>query len=351
MEVEFQNTRKDYIDSFKIAIKNRFRNNVIFPFSLFVVALYFAFIEHYGVIGYFLSLVCCVIVIVLIGYVMPLVITVVKFNRLTAKDDLYKLKRKLTISDEGIRTQSEKHNLLRNWESVKGIKSNERFVYIVLADKKSILLPIRHFSSQVEVANFIGLVESHIIETRSSSKSPTPLNYTAASKAFSQKSKTPYLLGILCIIPIFGAFVGLGLLIYGIFVYKEKWLTLIGAGGIALSFLIFSLMKPDSKTMQRGLADVDTIQLNSLVKEIEFYKIQNGAYPDSLQQLDIKNSFTNTSDALLNGKKNNLFNYHKIGKKYTLFSSGIDQTPNTSDDIYPSIDTTRTGLIIPMVKH
>jgi hypothetical protein len=37
------------------------------------------------------------------------------------------------------------------------------------------------------------------------------------------KSKLPYLLGFLCLIPLVGAFVGLDLLLYGLIRYKDKW--------------------------------------------------------------------------------------------------------------------------------
>jgi hypothetical protein len=44
-----------------------------------------------------------------------------------------------------------------------------------------------------------------------------------------KKSKPPYLLGLVCIIPLVGAFVGFGLLLYGLIHYKDKWLSIIGA--------------------------------------------------------------------------------------------------------------------------
>ncbi|MFD2147799.1 type II secretion system protein GspG [Mucilaginibacter antarcticus] len=88
--------------------------------------------------------------------------------------------------------------------------------------------------------------------------------------------------------------------------------------------------------------------LNSLVKEIEFYKIQNGKYPDNLQQLNLSNQFVNLHDPLLADSKKDTFNYQLKSKGYTIFSSGIDKIPNTKDDIYPtlSIDTAKMGLII-----
>jgi len=179
---------------------------------------------------------------------------------------------------------------------------------------------------------------------------PTPKKRLSTDSESNLAKKPPYLLGLLGIIPLVGALVGFVLILYGLIKYKDKWLVLIGAGGILFTVAIygsmFYTMGPDSKAFKQGFAKIDSIQLNSLVKEIEFYKIQNGSYPDSLQQLNTKDSFTGISDPLLSRKKNSTYNYHKIGNKYTLFSSGVDEIPNTADDIYPTIDTTHTGLII-----
>jgi len=55
------------------------------------------------------------------------------------------------------------------------------------------------------------------------------------------KSKPPYLLGLLCIIPLVGAFIGLGLLLYGLIKYKDKWLSIIGAAGILWTVIFIHL--------------------------------------------------------------------------------------------------------------
>jgi hypothetical protein len=167
------------------------------------------------------------------------------------------------------------------------------------------------------------------------------------------KSRPPYLLGLLCLIPLVGAFVGLGLLLYGIFKYKNKWLSIIGAGGILFTVLFygsfFYAMK-NAPIFQKGFADISQVQLNSLTKNIEFYKLQHGQYPDSLQQLLNDDKFAPITDAIqLNQRReNSSYNYRKTGDKYLLFSSGQDGVPNTSDDLFPQIavsDSTKVGLI------
>jgi len=58
--------------------------------------------------------------------------------------------------------------------------------------------------------------------------------------ALSAKSKPPYLLGLLCLIPLVGACVGIGLLLYGLLKYKDKWLSIIGAAGIVWTVVFYS---------------------------------------------------------------------------------------------------------------
>jgi hypothetical protein len=79
--------------------------------------------------------------------------------------------------------------------------------------------------------------------------------------------------------------------------------------------------------------------LNGLVKELEFYKLKNGSYPDSLEQLPKNQDIFSIYDPLLSrrpGTKDTKYNYRKTGDTYILFSSGIDRIPHTEDDIYPT---------------
>ncbi|OIR12668.1 hypothetical protein GALL_57350 [mine drainage metagenome] len=165
--------------------------------------------------------------------------------------------------------------------------------------------------------------------------------------------KPPYLLGLLCLIPLVGAFVGFGLLLYGLIKYKDKWLSIIGAAGIAFTIIIYSAFFYASKhttVFKKGFTDISQMQLNSLVKNIEFYKIQHAEYPDSLQQLLIDDKLAPINDAIqLNQQQqNSYYNYKKVGKRYSLFSSGQDGIPNTKDDLFPQItinDSSKIGLI------
>lgn len=166
------------------------------------------------------------------------------------------------------------------------------------------------------------------------------------------KKSPPYLLGLLCLLPLVGALVGIALILYGIFKYKDKKLVLIGVTGILITltvyFSIFYNMKHGTQSLE-SYAKLSEIELNSLVKKIEFYKLQKGHYPDNLEILSESDKTVIISDPILLRKMDDnirtTFQYSKIDNQYTIFSVGIDEVPNTKDDIYPSIISDKLGLI------
>ncbi len=139
-------------------------------------------------------------------------------------------------------------------------------------------------------------------------------------------SKPPYLLGLLGLIPLLGFFVGLGLLLYGIIKYKDKKLIIIGIGCMLFTVLVYSSLFYVGFKSDFG-------------KNIEFFKLQNGQYPDSLEQLQKEDEFVMIVDPLkaTSGGTIIYFNYKNLGDTYLLFSSGIDGIPNTNDDILPKV--------------
>jgi hypothetical protein len=164
--------------------------------------------------------------------------------------------------------------------------------------------------------------------------------------------KPSYFLGLLCLIPLAGIVFGIIFLYKGIFRFKDKYFIIIGAVGLVFNIyvcgqLYYQLHDLYSKTPFVSLSQGD---LNSLVKHIEFYKVQYGAYPDSLEQLRKDGSIVTIEDVLLqiDQRKNNKFYYGRVKNKYYLFSSGLDKIPNTSDDLYPTInisDSSKFGWI------
>jgi hypothetical protein len=164
--------------------------------------------------------------------------------------------------------------------------------------------------------------------------------------------KPLYLVGLLCLIPLIGAFVGLVLLLLGIIKYKDKLLIVIGTFGIVFTVSIYSFLFyyiENSEEAKNGFKEVSQMQINNLIKNIEFYKLQNGQYPDSLPQLLATDKLTPINDAIqiVKHRKSTYFTYKKIGGTYKLFSSGQDGISNTKDDIYPNTlisDSSKIGF-------
>ena len=82
-------------------------------------------------------------------------------------------------------------------------------------------------------------------------------------------------------------------------------------------------------------------QLTDVARELEFYKLENGDYPDSLPQLMKENHPVFIVDITqFNFKNMPYYQYKHLGDHYTLFSVGKDGIANTKDDIYPHIPDT-----------
>jgi hypothetical protein len=344
MQIEIQNTKQDYIDFYKAYLKTRFQKGIIITCILlfFVISAFYG--DHFSWSRVVFSIIGYGIFIAILSYYLPLFIYVIKLNKLIAHENGYLQKRIYTITDDGLRSEGENNYSLRNWESIKSAEYGNKFIHIKTADKRSLIIPERFFTSQVDAVNFLGSIQSKI---------RNGVTFTKNHETYKNKSKPPYLIGLLGFIPLIGAFVGIALILYGLIKYKDKWLVLIGIGGIVFTVIVYSSLFYvgfKSKFGREGFATISQMQLNTLVKQVEFYKLQHGNYPDSLQQLDVKNEFVNIHDPIIDidRKKNDTYNYHRIGNKYTLFSSGLDEVPNTADDIYPmlNIDTSRIGLII-----
>jgi hypothetical protein len=149
-----------------------------------------------------------------------------------------------------------------------------------------------------------------------------------------KKDKPPYLLGLLCLIPFIGAFVGLGLLLYGIVRYKDTKLIIIGAAGIVWTILVYGGLFILGSSFKGGAAfeGIAKQELNTVVAGIEFYKLEYGRYPDSLEELGKVKLFISYSDPMEKGTKFGDFQYKKYGDKYTVFSVGADGIAGTEDE-------------------
>lgn len=342
MEIEFQNTEPDYKDFF-IRRKNRNFLKQITP--VLVIAILTMIIPS-GKEGNWLDLLTgvsvSVIIIALLIYFIPLGITIIRFNLLSSVDkSLLFSKKKVITLNEGLSINVGDRPDIIGYERINSVQLISKFVYLKFTGRKILLIPKKAFVSDADVNNFQVTVKNGILRTTNKINQLNGSYY-----------KPPYALGFLGLIPLVGAFVGIGLALYGIFKYKDKKLIFIGLADILFTVIVYSslIISSDSDAHKEAFLPFAQTQLNTLSKDIEFYKVQYGNYPDSLEQLTAENPNVWIIDPLKGvGNKNNHFKYKKEPNGYYLFSAGLDGVADTKDDIFPVVPkmaTTKSGLIL-----
>jgi hypothetical protein len=172
----------------------------------------------------------------------------------------------------------------------------------------------------------------------------------------------PRVIGGMSYIPLLGVPFGIIAIIWGLVTKKlgGKRLAAIGAGGIAVTVVLYGSLFYFGFVQRGGVYDDLRVKLgqttiNSLVPVIEFYKVQNGKYPESLEALQKslpKDSFTSTFDPTIvgPGTKPRYFYYERVGDDhYFLRGLGADGQPFTADDIVPEIPSapgSKLGLLV-----
>lgn len=168
-----------------------------------------------------------------------------------------------------------------------------------------------------------------------------------------------YVLGGLSYIPLFGVLFGIFSIAWGLVSRKRGGLALalIGLGGIAFSGILYGGLFYFGFVQRGGVFDelrtrMAKSNLTSLVQSIEFYKLQNGRYPEGLEVLaksvpKEQPVFIHDPSIEMAGKKSPYFHYQltENGNAYYLLGVGPDGKPFTADDILPEIDTTKSGSI------
>ena len=161
----------------------------------------------------------------------------------------------------------------------------------------------------------------------------------------------PYALGGASFIPLLGVPVGIAAIVIGIIKRKVGgWkLIVLGSLGILLTIGLYGTLFYQGFVKRGGIYDelrgeLTKNSLAILVKEIEFYKLNKGSYPESLNDLETDPSkgfvsIYDTSSVKIGMKEPKLFTYEKIDENsYYLSSDGIDGIPGTADDIFPAVD-------------
>lgn len=161
----------------------------------------------------------------------------------------------------------------------------------------------------------------------------------------------PFVVGGLSFIPGIGFIFGAIAITWGLVTSKAggKKLAKVGACGIGFGVLLYGALFYFGFMQRGGVYDDLRIELaqsnlTQLVQSIEFYKVQNGRYPEDLDALKEslpENSFVFIYDATQAGfgGEPQLYYYDPFNEEeYYLLGVGLDGVPFTSDDILPAID-------------
>ena len=137
---------------------------------------------------------------------------------------------------------------------------------------------------------------------------------------------------------------------------------MIGAGGIAFTVVLCAVFFYVGFVQRGGFFDETRVKaaestLTSLVQAIEFYKIQTGRYPGSLEELrktfpqNFLVSVFDPTDVRMSGKLR-YFHYELVDNDhYYLLGVGPDGQPFTDDDILPKVETGPGSKIGLLMKH
>jgi len=348
MEVTTEITTADY-RSFLIDYYF-YQNKITFWFKLIVGGVAMAFVlflfinNWFGWTLFLLVIAISLILLYSIFVMAPFAIKMLKFS--SSITHLLFLNRKLNITPyaPGISVENDSGNNFFNWEQINRIVASSKYICIYLTDKKILLIPKVNFENSESARLFLYKIENGWHNTK------------PASRPFQELGSPSYLWGLIGLVPVIGAFNGVIMVLMGVFQYKDYKYCLIGLIGILFTFVFFKYITYTTTYSPQASASYATIaqtDLNDLAKEIEFYKFENNHYPDSLVQLEKQQPLVSIYDPILqfrhmSAEKFTQFNYKRIGNKYTLFSSGLDEKPHTNDDIYPIIkviDTSKSGFI------
>lgn len=154
-----------------------------------------------------------------------------------------------------------------------------------------------------------------------------------------------YVIGGMSFIPLIGVLFGIIAIIWG-FKIKSAKLKYVGSAGILFTVFLYGSLGYFGFVQEDGVYDelratMTKTQLTSAVQAIEFYKVQNGEYPGTLETL--QNSLPENSmvflhdSAQVNMDEAKLYYYKLINENsYHIRSYGRDGLINTEDDILPA---------------
>jgi len=325
MIIEFENSLEDYSRSSNEYLRKYFVNSILA--SILVSFIITLIIVSFKVIEFDWAHISLIFIVLTIGftafYNLKSVYNTYRISKLVKKNSSFLDKKRIIIEADGLiyGEQNKKYE----WHLFKKVDDLPNYIYLILHDKTTIIINKKGLKTY-EINDFLKEVSSYIIY----------------KKSFFEKisSKSLYKLGLVGLIPNFGLISGIVLIVQG-FIRKDNKMKIIGLAGILFTPLFWCIFF-NSDFQKKNLRVFTNIQLNTIVKDLEFYKSKNGQYPDSLGQLKLQNKFFNDMELFSNEfdfrkSKPARFYYKRLENDYILKSFGPDLILNTKDDIYPEL--------------
>lgn len=163
-------------------------------------------------------------------------------------------------------------------------------------------------------------------------------------------SRWAFVIAGISFVPLFGVPFGIAAVLWGLFRLDRDGgrVAAVGAGGVLFSVLLYGGLFYFGFVKRGGLynhlrEELASTMLTNLVSEIEFYRVEHGHYPQSLEDLsggaeDPAASIYDPTLVSVKGKRR-LF-YYKLsedGSGYYLRGVGPDGIPFTADDLLPQV--------------
>jgi len=160
-----------------------------------------------------------------------------------------------------------------------------------------------------------------------------------------------FILAAISFIPLIGIFAGIICIVIAVVGKKSnsKLLGGLGFSGILFSVVLYGSLfykAFNSEEFSKGFEVHAISAMTSLVRHVEYYKLQQGAYPESMGSLrsnlkegEMVFSYDMSGPMNINSQQRDFyFEVINDGASYLLFGIGQDATPFTQDDIFPIID-------------
>ena len=348
MEVEFKPTAEDYRGFYRYNAFRRYLGMRIAVIGLLSVWIGSGLASRHSPWGFhILSAFVFGAILLIIATVVPYIISIIKHRKGLERLESMDFRWRIELTGDGFlvqqvtETEPEKEKKFWRWQAVKFSGGSSKYIFIVMIQGGCYVIPKSAFPS-VEEANHFAFILEAGMETVWGSKH--------------NRAKRLYLWGLMGLIPNVGVIAGLILLLKGIFQFRDRILIIIGASGILFTIVFWWVMTTvvfDGSIFKTQEAQMARGELNTIFRYVEFYKIQHGVYPDSLQQMDLIRDNIWIGDPVQNrGIKQKTVNffYRKVDGKYWLFSVGPDGKPFTRDDIYPAMNPADSGKFGLMIK-